>query len=189
MSRPTRCDDVLRRIDDHVDGLLPAEEAESVRDHLDTCRDCRETAFAAKAASTSLAVWGDLDPPAACFDQILHRIQTLPPHALRRPARSTSGRRAWARIVRISLPVAAAAVMVAAIATEAPGRERATVRFAPPPFGGSLAMPASMQAQLPVRVRPRRAAADVYHVEEIDDGVWRTGGEPHAPGVEMWIPR
>jgi len=76
-----RCKKVRRLIDDHVDGLLPAGKAERVRAHLDHCEDCHAEAEAARAASTSLAVWGDLDPPAGCFDAILARIEHLPEEA------------------------------------------------------------------------------------------------------------
>jgi anti-sigma factor RsiW len=81
-----RCKKVLERLDDHVDGLLAAPEAEAVRDHLDRCVDCRETSLALTAASTSLAKWGDAEPPADCFEKILGRIHALPPDAVSRPA-------------------------------------------------------------------------------------------------------
>jgi len=108
----TSCASVLRRIDDHVDGLLPAEEAERVRDHLDRCGDCRETALAAKAASTSLAAWGDLDPPGDCFDRILSKIDALPPAALERPAFVAARRPSALRTLRGWAPTAAAAAAV-----------------------------------------------------------------------------
>jgi len=76
-----RCKTVLRLTDDHVDGLLPARSAEQVRQHLDACADCREETEAARAASTSLAAWGDLEPPPACFESILARIEHLPADA------------------------------------------------------------------------------------------------------------
>ena len=82
-----RCKTVLERLDDHVDGLLPAPQAEAIRDHLDLCFDCRETALALKAASSSLSTWNDADAPPDCFDRILARIDALPPETLTRPAR------------------------------------------------------------------------------------------------------
>ena len=82
-----RCKKVLDRLDDHVDGLLPSPDAEAIRDHLDLCAECRETAFALKAASASLSIWDDADMPDGCFDKILARIDALPADALARPPR------------------------------------------------------------------------------------------------------
>ena len=81
-----RCKKVMERLDDHVDGLLAAPEAEAIRDHLDLCTECRETSLAMKAASASLATWNDAEPPAACFDKILARIDAIPAEALLPPA-------------------------------------------------------------------------------------------------------
>ncbi len=81
-----RCSKTRTLIDDHADGLLPAREAELVRDHLEACAECRDLAFAAKAASASLARWGDLEPPKGAFAGILARIDALPPESLARPA-------------------------------------------------------------------------------------------------------
>ena len=39
-----RCRLVLRLIDDHVDGLLPARRSERVRAHLEACPDCHAEA-------------------------------------------------------------------------------------------------------------------------------------------------
>jgi len=82
-----RCKKVMDRLDDHVDGLLPAPEAEEIRDHLDLCVECRETSLALKAATASLATWCDADAPPACFDKIMAKIDALPPEALRHPVR------------------------------------------------------------------------------------------------------
>lgn len=73
-----RCKTVKERLDDHVDGLLPAGESGAIRDHLDLCTDCRETAMATKAATDSLATWDDIEPPADCFDKILLKLEALP---------------------------------------------------------------------------------------------------------------
>ena len=137
-----RCPRVLQLIDDHVDGLLPAREAEDVRDHLDQCRDCRDTAVAAKAASTSLAVWGDLDPPAACFDQILSKIDALPADALRRPAHRPV-RAAPVRLLRWAGPslAAAAAVVAAFVWSERSAEPVAHPRVVGPVAASTLARP------------------------------------------------
>lgn len=107
-----RCASILRRIDDHVDGLLPAPEAERVRDHLDACVDCRELAEAARLASLSMESWGATAAPSAhCFDAILRRVEALPPESLAR--RSVPPWSRWAGPVA----VAAAAAIVAAVVT------------------------------------------------------------------------
>jgi anti-sigma factor RsiW len=123
MNRTMRCSRVLELIDDHVDGLLPAGDAEGVRDHLDDCQECRETALAARAASTSLATWGDHEPPAWCFDQILAKIDSLPPQALRRPP-SRSGSSSPRRVLRWAAPTLAAAAAVVAAFVVQEGRRR-----------------------------------------------------------------
>ena len=81
-----RCNKVMERLDDHVDGLLPLHESEKIRTHLDGCTECRETALAANAASVSLSTWNDIEPPADCFDKILVRLEALPVEAYDRPA-------------------------------------------------------------------------------------------------------
>lgn len=80
-----RCKNVLDCLDDHVDGILPAARSEAIRAHLDGCRECRETAFATRAASASLASWNDAEPPADCFGKILSRLEALPLEAFERP--------------------------------------------------------------------------------------------------------
>jgi anti-sigma factor RsiW len=82
-----RCKKVRERLDDHVDGILAAREAEAVRDHLDACADCREMSLALRAASSSLSSWQDAEPPAECFNRILLAIDAMPPETLVRPAR------------------------------------------------------------------------------------------------------
>jgi anti-sigma factor RsiW len=109
-----RCSRVKTRIDEHADGLLPAGEAEAVRDHLEACGACRDLAFAAKAASASLRQWGDLEPPADGFAKLMARIEALPPDAMRAPApvlqlRPQSFYEKWA----MPAGVAAAAAVVA----------------------------------------------------------------------------
>ncbi len=81
-----RCKRVLDRLDDHVDGLLAVPKAEAIRDHMDACDDCRETALAMRAASTSLATWNDVEPPADGFEKILARLEALPLEAFEHAA-------------------------------------------------------------------------------------------------------
>lgn len=174
------CERVLRNIDDHVDGLLPAQEAESVRDHLDTCRDCRETAAASKAASTSLAVWGDLDPPSACFDQIMAKIQALPPETLERGANRGVNRQVvpmQRRVLRWAVPSLAAAAAVVAVFV---GMEQSPPRSTRIPGVG----PVSASALGASPVNRRLLTNGLYPGEErihIDPAAWRSsvrGTEP-----------
>lgn len=110
-----RCSKTRTLIDDHADGLLPAREAELVRDHLEVCAECRDLAFAAKAASASLARWGDLEPPKDAFAGILARIDAIPPESLARPAFRTVRPAAWRRFA-MPTGVAAAAALLAVVA-------------------------------------------------------------------------
>lgn len=103
-----RCKTVLRLTDDHVDGLLPARSAEQVRQHLDACAECREETEAARAASTSLAAWGDLEPPSSCFENILERIEHLPADAHHRGRRRVVSFRHAQWLVTSGLAAAAA---------------------------------------------------------------------------------
>jgi anti-sigma factor RsiW len=121
-----RCKKVKERLEDHVDGLLAAREAEAVRDHLDACADCRDTSLALRAASASLSSWQDVEPPAECFGRIMSAIDALPVETLARPARrgvfSFLRRRetldaARARWMVTSGLAAAAAVMAAVLLT------------------------------------------------------------------------
>lgn len=110
------CSRVRLLVDDQVDGLLPVGDAENVRDHLDLCADCRQIAEAARAASMSLAAWGDVEPPPSCFDGILAKIRALPPEALARPALvSAAGRRREALRRWAGPSMAAAAAVIAAV--------------------------------------------------------------------------
>lgn len=151
-----RCARVRRRIDDHVDGLLPARDSEEVRDHLDRCTACCEAALLARCASVSMARWTPSEPPADCFDAILRRVDSLPPEALapRTPPRRTS----W---TRFALPagIAAAAVVVVSIVTTQ--RDEARARAA-----RAEAFAARIQLF---------PATDAVHVDglRLDDGVLR----------------
>jgi anti-sigma factor RsiW len=136
-----RCKNVKERLDDHVDGLLAAREAEAVRDHLDACADCRETSLALRASTASLSSWQDVDPPAECFGRIMCAIDALPPETLARPARRGAfsflqraepigvARTRW---MMTSGLAAAAAMMAAVLVTRTePQRVRRLLRLQP----------------------------------------------------------
>ena len=183
-----RCSAVLRLIDDHVDGLLPAQEAEQVRDHLDDCRDCRETAAAAKAASTSLAAWGDLDPPVQCLDAIWAKIDALPPDALARPARAAPRVSPWGRLVRLSVPAAAAVAVVAGFvvtgnlrASVSPARGQRPAVAAASVAATAASFPSAGAVAMPSRLR---AGEEFIHLDtEFDPGVRRNG--PSVPMMSV----
>ncbi len=177
-----RCDSIRARIDDHVDGLLPLTEAEAVRDHLESCAPCRTEALAARAASTSLAAWGDVEPPAHCFDVILRRIDSLPPEALERPRR----RRRLAPVVRLvdhrwigTGGLAAAAAVLAGFTVAA--WEDSVVR--PAPVRRNRVPVSATFARLPAAPRP--VFFDSY-VE--DDGLHYRRERPVLRGVPANIP-
>src|SRR5262245_19395939 len=135
-----RCKKVKERLDDHVDGLLAAREAEAVRDHLDACAECRDTSLALRASSASLSSWQDVEPPAECFGRIMCAIDALPPESLARPARRGAF---WFLRRPESLDVArlrwmvtsglatAAAVMAAVLLTRAEPQRVRRLRFQP----------------------------------------------------------
>lgn len=162
-----RCSRVRILIDDHVDGLLPAADAECVRDHMDDCRACRDAAFAARAASTSLAAWGDHEPPAACFDEILLKIRSLPSDAIPRPVRA--GRLARAGTLRSiarrwSVPSMAAAAAVVAgfvvVERSSPATQRRIYTPTTAPVYAAASMEAGAAASARTRpVNPSRPAA------------------------------
>ena len=171
-----RCSSILRRIDDHVDGVLPAPVAEQVRDHLDACGDCREIAEAARLATTSLAVWDAAEmPSAACFDSILRRVETLPPEAFgRRTAVSP-----WARWAFPAGLAAAAAVVAAILVAHRDGDDPFSPRFEP--LRGE---------PLAARLTQLRPGEEFVHVGDrrLDDGVRRRGANPRrdpAPVVPV----
>jgi hypothetical protein len=145
-----RCKKVREHLDDHVDGLLAAREAEAVRDHLDACAECRDTSLALREASASLSSWQDVDPPAECFGRIMCAIDALPPETLARPARRgafsflrrrESAGSARTRWFMTSGLAAAAAVMAAVLLTRAePLRVR---RYRPQPAAAPTVAAAS----------------------------------------------
>jgi anti-sigma factor RsiW len=137
-----RCKKVLERLDDHVDGLLAAPEAEAIRAHLDLCTECRETSFALSAATASLSSWNDTELPSDCFDKILARIDALPPEALAHAAprgflarlpRFETIRAARIRWMATSGMAAAAAVLSAALLSQVEQRPVRRLKLAPAP--------------------------------------------------------
>jgi len=136
-----RCKTVSRLIDDHVDGLLPAGKAERVRAHLERCEACHADSEAARAASTSLAAWGDLEPPSGCFDAILESIEHLPPEALDRGPRRPAGLLLSGRTVQwlATGGLAAAAAVMAGVGLEM-SREAPVRRVVRPVEGLSVSV-------------------------------------------------
>ena len=119
-----RCSKVRSLLDDHVDGVLPAERSSQVRAHLDACPDCEQEHELLRAATAPLSAWGDLQPPADCFARILERIEALPPE-VHVPASQPAGPslhflRGGARWL-VTSGAAAAAVLIAAVALERAG--------------------------------------------------------------------
>jgi len=119
-----RCSKVRSLLDDHVDGVLPAERSSRLRAHLDACPDCDQEHELLRAATAPLSAWGDLQPPADCFARILERIEALPPE-MHVPASQPAGPslrflRGGARWL-VTSGAAAAAVLIAAVALERAG--------------------------------------------------------------------
>jgi anti-sigma factor RsiW len=180
-----RCNRVLDRLDDHVDGLLPAREAEAIRDHLDVCTECRETALAVKASSNSLAGWNDAEPSAECFDKILARLEALPLEAFERAAAANAARHApsgfdSARIVRLRRVatggLAAAATVLGALVVSR--NETRAPRHAQP------------FAQTPAVYQPA-AASSFFQGYDFDDGLHRQNPAPArsaAAGFDLEAP-
>ena len=119
-----RCSKVRTLLDDHADGILPADRSSRVRAHLDTCTDCEQELELLRSVKAPLSAWGDLAPPPGCFDRILQRIEALPPEmhvTATQPAqpslRFPRGGARW----HVTSGAAAAAVLVAAVALDRAG--------------------------------------------------------------------
>ncbi len=125
-----RCSTVCSLLDDHLDGILPAEQSNAIRGHLDTCPTCDTEAELSRCVTAPLSAWGDLEPPAGCFESILARIDALPPKmhvpappppaedlAAYGPLRHVRGGARWF----MTSGAAAAAVLLAAAAVERAG--------------------------------------------------------------------
>lgn len=168
-----RCKTVKERLDDHVDGLLPAEESGAIRDHLDLCTDCRETAMATKAATDSLAMWDDIEPPADCFDKILVKLEALPLEVYEH-ARPAAPRGFFSR-----LPSFHAARAVLDTARSVRARRVLT--------GGLAAAATVLGAALVVRTEahaPRRSTRDV----PVNGMNARGAAAPVESGPALWQP-
>ncbi len=131
--KPFSCKRTQKLLDDHVDGLLRTADSEGVRAHLEQCTPCDTEAAALRAATASLSVWGDLEPPPDCFEGILARIEALPPDLLESAPHSPALRllRGGGRWVATSSVAAAAVVFLALSVTtptehDAPARTRHT---------------------------------------------------------------
>jgi len=171
-----RCKTVLERLDDHVDGLLPAPEAERIRDHLDRCAECRETALAVKAASSSLDAWDDVDPPQDCFDGILAKLEALPveaferntpprPVPIRLPQVAALGQSARLRRATTAGLAAAAAVLATVAATRTEAARTVRRPAAEPADMARMVMSPAMNVSEPAWFRD-------YH---FDDGLLHQG--------------
>ena len=171
-----RCKTVLERLDDHVDGILAATESEAIRNHLDGCKECRETGLAVNAASASLSAWNDIDPPADGFQQILARLETLPLEAFERPVHAVAPRNRIAqflpwfetpraeriRWMSTSGLAAAAAVLAAVLIARTEPRPVRRLRAEP--------MPSVMNAE-----------ASWFHGSDFDNGLlYLSNGRPAA---------
>jgi anti-sigma factor RsiW len=128
-----RCSTVRTLLDDHVNGVLPSDRSSQVRAHLDICPECEQELELLRDITAPLSAWGDLEPPAGCFERIVERIDALPPemHIPAAQPAPTSLRflRGGARRLVTSGAVAAA-VLVAAIALDRAGDSDGT-RTAP----------------------------------------------------------
>lgn len=179
-----KCNEVLERLDDHVDGILPVTEAEGIRNHLDACVDCRENALATRAATSSLSSWDDVDPPPECFDEILARIEMLPLPELPPPPAPPRlvnrilafepelPRLDGARVRRIATTglAAAAAVLGALVVTRTDTQQVRRTRTTAPTFQVASSIPGPFDVSPALGAFP--AFQDGY---ELDDGLWRSG--------------
>ena len=114
-----RCSKVLTLLDDYAGGILPADRAGQVREHLEVCPECeQQLVLVREVTAPILSAWGDLEPPVGCFERIMERIEALPPEmhipAARSEQPSVRFLRGGARW-HVTSSAAAAAVLVAAI--------------------------------------------------------------------------
>lgn len=141
------------RLNDHVDGLLPAPEAAAVEAHLAACAACRAEVEGLRALlAAASALPRAIAPPAELWDEL--RAATSA-----RPARA-----AWAvRMTRREL--AAAAVLLVALSS---GITAALLRDRGAPAAGSVAAADGGAARPPAAwVEFRRAEAE--YVSTADD--------------------
>ncbi len=103
------CQDVMERLDDYVDGLLPVDEARALGVHLDACPSCSNRAASLRdlvARAKALAV--PIAPPERVWTAVERRLK-----AERTPIEKGPGRSRWARR---ALLAAAAVALVAGTA-------------------------------------------------------------------------
>lgn len=68
---PSRCESVLRRLDDYLDRELTDAEMAQVREHLETCAQCaREHRFEARVLDRIRSKLGQIQAP----DLLLRRV-------------------------------------------------------------------------------------------------------------------
>lgn len=160
-----RCKTLDRHLDDYVDGLLPAPVSERVRAHLEGCDECSAKAVAAQAANSSMATWGDLEPPEACFEGLMARLDALPAEC-HTPVvvHEHVVRRAWVR----HWPWAAAAALLVWIAWPSAGASD-PVRTMPslPSSPGVSLIGAPTYVSAPAPAPRSEVAADVEWSDEI----------------------
>jgi anti-sigma factor RsiW len=163
-----------------VDGLLPTPEAERVRAHLESCESCAADVLAAQAATSSMATWGDLEPPADAFDSILARISALPPEdllprgldAVPEPAGAVFRPRIARWTTNIAVGAAAAVLIGVTVWSGSPsdaGRTRAR-----PNSRGIATLERSTSLFVPAAFDARGAGADVDYGPRT---LYRTGVE------------
>lgn len=102
-----KCNDARRRLPDFVGNALTTEEEAMVKKHLDGCAACRREEVAMRELIGLLGKDAPWTPPAPYWDTLLPRIHS------RIDAKAERRMPAW--IVRVAVPLAAAA-LVAVIA-------------------------------------------------------------------------
>jgi len=194
-----RCSMVRSLLDDHLDGLLPPERSNEIRAHLDSCASCDAEAELVRCVTAPLSAWGDLEPPAGCFDRILARIDALPvemqlPAPPPPPALTASislrRLRGGARWFMTS-GAAAAAVLLAAAAVERagdlddPGRTRDRTARTAPVIANVL--PLLKHGEIPLTPTGIFVTDDLEHRDGLrrrrDPGVFRD-----EPVMELAVP-
>jgi hypothetical protein len=142
-----RCDEVLRLLDDHVDGTLGGDQSEAVADHLVACAGCRRVEAGTRAVlAAAAALPPAVEPARDLWPGIAARLgATVVPLA---GARGAGRHRRWASLA------AAAALLVAATTV-------VTVRWVERGAGPTAApAPAAVPARLAADAALAGALAD-----------------------------